>query len=278
MTDRKPVTLERDAGVAWITIDSPPMNLLGPALLGGLAEIVASLAEDESTRVAVFRSADPDFFIAHGDVEVILQFPSDPGPPARELPITHQVLEGLRRLPQVTIAQIEGMTRGGGSEVSLALDMRFAALGRAVFGQPEVALGILPGAGGTARLTRLLGRGRASEIILGGDDFTAEEAARYGWVNRALPPDELGPFVEKLARRIASFPGATLREAKATIQKISEQTTEADLLTEQHAFDRLMQDPASESQQRMQRFIARGVQTREGERSLAESCLKLGED
>lgn len=277
MTHRKSVAIERDSGIAWITIDSPPLNLLGPALLGGLAEVVSELAEDDTTRVAVFRSADPDFFIAHGDVEVILKFPSEPGPAVEELPITHQVLEGLRRLPQVTIAQIEGMTRGGGSEVALALDMRFGARGKAVFGQPEVALGILPGAGGTARLTRMLGRGRASEIILGGDDFTAEEAAQYGWINRALPPAALGPFVEKLARRIASFPSATLRETKATIQRISEQTTEADLLTEQHAFDRLIQNPASESAERMQRFIARGVQTRDGEKDLAESCLKLGD-
>jgi len=269
------VRIERDNGVARITIDSPPMNLLGGELLIGLAKAAASLAEDDTTRVAIFRSADPDFFIAHGDVEVINTFPREPAPPVEELPFTHQVLEDLRRLPQVTIAQIEGYARGGGSEVALALDMRFAALGKAIFGQPEVALGILPGAGGTVRLTRMLGRARASEIILGGNDFSAEEAERYGWINRALPPDELSPFVDRLARRIASFPSLALKEAKATIQSISDREIERDLLEEQRAFDRLIRDPKSESADRMQRFLDLNVQTRDGEKRLAEVCEEL---
>jgi len=269
------VRIDREGGVARVTIDSPPMNLLGGELLGGLAEAAASLARDKSLRVAIFRSADPDFFIAHGDVEVINTFPRDPAPPAEELPVTHQILENLRRLPQVTIAQIEGFARGGGSEVALALDMRFAALGKAVFGQPEVALGILPGAGGTVRLTRMLGRARASEIILGGDDFSAEEAERCGWINRALPPNELTPFVERLARRIASFPAPALEAAKATIQSISDREIERDLLDEQRAFDRLMQNPESESSERMKRFLDLGIQTREGQTRLAEACEDL---
>lgn len=268
--------IEFDEGIAWITLDAPPLNLLGGELFGALAQIADRLGRDSSTRVAVFRSADPDFFIAHGDVEVIARVPPEPTPPACTLPLTHLVLEQLRRVPQVTIAQIEGYARGGGSEVALALDMRFGAIGKAVFGQPEVALGILPGAGGTARLTRLLGRARATEIILGCDDFSAEEAERYGWINRALPPAELGPFVERLARRIASFPRAALAEAKATIQGISDRAIEADLLEEQRAFDRLMSDPAGERVERMTRFLELGVQTREGEARLAEACLGLG--
>ena len=272
------IRIQREAGVATLTIDAPPMNLLGAELLLALHRSVEILRDDDASKVAVFRSADPDFFIAHGDVEVIAEVPVEPVAPATELPFTHQVLEGLRRLPQVTIAQIEGFARGGGSEVALALDMRFAALGKAVFGQPEIALGILPGAGGTARLTRLLGRARASEVILGADDFDAAEAERYGWINRALPPDELGPFVDRLARRIASFPAAALREAKRTIAQLSDASIEADLLVEQRAFDRLMSDPASERVPRMRRFIERGVQTREGERQLAAACEALGGD
>lgn len=272
------IRIERDGGVAWLTIDSPPINLLGGELLGALHETVETLGDDDATKVAVFRSADPDFFIAHGDVELIGSWPSDPAPPVTELPFTHRVLESLRQLPQVTIAQIEGYTRGGGSEVALALDMRFAARGKAVFAQPEVALGILPGAGGTARLSRLLGRARASEIILGGNDFTAEEAERYGWINRALAPEALGPFVEALARRIASFPSLALREAKQAILDFSDGAIEPDLLTEQRAFDRLMTDPKSERIPRMKRFMDRGVQTREGERRLAEAAESLGED
>jgi enoyl-CoA hydratase/carnithine racemase len=272
------IRIEREAAVATLTIDAPPMNLLGADLLLALHRAVEILREDDASKVAVFRSADPDFFIAHGDVEVIAEVPLEPASPATELPFTHQVLEGLRRLPQITIGQIEGYARGGGSEVALAFDMRFAALGKAVFGQPEIALGILPGAGGTARLTRLLGRARASEVILGGDDFDAALAERYGWINRALPPDELGPFVERLARRIASFPAAALREAKRTLQNFSDAAIEADLLEEQQAFDRLMSDPASERVSRMRRFVERGLQTREGERGLSRACEALGDD
>ena len=152
----EPIRTEIRDGIAWATIDCPPMNLLGGALFGALGGLVDQMEKDETTRVLVLRSADPDFFIAHGDVEAIARVPSNPTPEATELPFTHQILERLRRLRQITIAQVEGYARGGGSEVTLACDMRFAAKGKAVFGQPEVPLGILPGAGGTVRLTRML--------------------------------------------------------------------------------------------------------------------------
>ena len=270
--------IERHNSVAFVTIDAPPMNVMTPSLFRELAKFGAQVSTDDSVIVVVLRSNDPDFFIAHGDVETIVTVPTEPTPEVTELPFTHQTLERWRKLPQITIAVVEGYARGGGSEVSLACDMRFAARGRAVFGQPEVPLGILPGAGGTARLTRMLGSARAAEIILGGDDFSAEEAEHYGWINRALPPDELGPFVDRLARRLASYPAQTLREAKRTIQSIDERDLEADLLAEQRSFDRLMTDPRSERVPRMRRFLDRGVQTREGERNLAEACEKLGKD
>ena len=273
-----PIRIETREGVAWATIDHAPMNLLGAELMGALFALVERMENDESSRVLVLRSADPDFFIAHGDVETILGVPVEPGPEATDLPFTHQILERLRKLPQISIAQIEGYARGGGSEVALACDMRFEAAGKAVLGQPEVPLGILPGAGGTVRLTRLLGLARATEIVLGGDDFTAEEAERYGWVNRALPPEALEPFVTRLARRIARFPAVALAEAKRTIQGISDREIERDLLEEQRAFDRLMADPRSERVPRMQRFVDRGVQTREGERTLASACESLDRD
>ena len=120
----------------------------------------------------------------------------------------------FRTMPKATIAKIEGICRGGGSEFALACDMRFAAIGRAVLGQPEVALGIIPGGGGSVRLPRLVGRGRALEIVLGCGDFDAVAAERYGYVNRALSENEIGPFVDKLARRIASFPAAAIRLGK----------------------------------------------------------------
>jgi len=275
---REPIRVTRGAGIAWVTLDCPPMNLLGGELMGALAGLVDALQRDASTRVVVLRSADPDFFVAHGDVELIAQVPVAPVPEAQALNFVHQLFERFRKLPQVTIAQIEGMARGGGSELALACDLRFAARGKAIFGQPEVALGILPGAGGTARLARLVGRARASEIILGCEDFDADLAERYGWINRALPPAELPAFVSRLAHRIARFPALALREAKQAIQAVSDATTPADLLVEQRAFDRLMHDPRSERVPRMRRFVARGAQTRAGERALAPACESLGDD
>jgi len=261
-----------EAGVAFATIDSPPMNLLGPALLGALDALTRDLSGDQRIRVLVLRSADPDFFIAHGDVALLASLPEEPAREEPEPGFVHQVLERLRTLPVATIAQIEGMARGGGSEVALACDMRFAARGRAVLGQPELGLGILPGAGGTVRLARLVGRARAAEIVLGCADFSADEAERYGWINRALPPDELGPFVELLARRIAGFPAAAIAEAKAVLAEV-ERATSGQLVAEQHAFARLFAAP--ESRERMRRFLAQGSQTRDGERTLGRDLEKL---
>jgi enoyl-CoA hydratase/carnithine racemase len=272
--DLQRIRVDREGGVAFATIDSPPMNLLGGELFGELGALVAELEGDRSVKVLVLRSADPDFFIAHGDVEIIARIPRQPAPEPVELPFTHRTLERLRRLPQVTIAQIEGFARGGGSEIALACDLRFAARGKAVLGQPEVALGILPGAGGTYRLARLLGRARACEVIFSCADYGAEEAERLGWINRALPPEELGPWVERLARRIASFPALALAEAKRAIDAAGEEPR-AGLLAEQTAFQRLMADPASERVERMRRFLELGGQTRTGERAIGALCERL---
>ena len=271
--DLERLTVEREAGVAFVTIHAPPMNLLGGELFGELDRCTRELEGDDAVKVVVLRSADPDFFIAHGDVELIRRAPETPAPLPTELPFTHRTLERLRTMPRVTIAQVEGYARGGGSEVALACDMRFAALGRAVFGQPEVALGILPGAGGTYRLTRLVGRARACEIIFGCDDFTAEEAERVGWINKALPPGTVGPYVEGLARRIATFPAKAIAEAKRVINLAGEQV-ESGLLAEQAALNELMAG-GSERVPRMQRFLELGCQTREGEAFIGADCTKL---
>ena len=156
--------------------------------------------------MVVLRSANPEFFIAHFDVELILQIPSGLPTPT-ELHAFHLMCERFRTMPKATIAVIEGRVGGGGSELALSCDMRFAAIGRAIFNQPEVALGILPGGSGHRRGWRAcVGRSRTMEVVLGCDDVDAELAERWGWVNRALPPDELWPFVDRLAARIAAFP------------------------------------------------------------------------
>ncbi len=168
-------------------------------------------------------------------------------------------------MPKVTIAVIEGRTRGGGSELVLAMDMRFAAHGRALLAQPEVALGIIPGGGGTQRLPRLVGRARALEIVLGCEDIGADLAERWGYVNRALAEDELRPFVEALAFRIASFPTEAVAHAKAAVGA-AETHFVPGLLDEAHRFAQTL--AAEQTITRMERFLELGGQTREFELAL----------
>jgi enoyl-CoA hydratase/carnithine racemase len=270
--ERECLRLRRRAGVATVTIDHPPVNLLDAALIRELAHVGAALADDPEVRVAVFESAHPDFFIAHADVELLLALPTAEAVRPTELGFFHRMVERFRTLPQVTIGKIEGRARGGGSEFLLSLDLRFGALGRAVLAQPEVALGLIPGGSGTQRLPRLMGRGRALEVILGCDDFDAERAERYGWINRALPPDELGPFVDWLARRIASFPAAAIALAKDSVDAAELPTVEG-LLEEDYAFQRALATP--EARARMESFLAAGGQTPEVELNLGAWIDKM---
>ena len=247
-----------DRGVALVTIDHPPINLLDLGLIQELARIGIELAADPDVRVVVFDSANPDFFIAHADVHLIQALPREVPPKATSLGPFHAMVDRFRTMPKATIARIEGRARGGGSEFVLSLDMRFGAIGRAVLAQPEVALGIIPGGSGTQRLPRLVGRGRALEIILGCADMPAELAERYGYLDRALPPEELGPFVERLARRIASFPPEAIALAKAAVDAAELPTLEG-LLEEAHLFHRAIATAAA--QRRMARFLEVGGQT-----------------
>jgi len=220
----------------------------------------------------VLRSATPGFFIAHFDVTLIQRLPTDAAP-ATELNDFHAMCEAFRTMPKATIAVIEGRVGGGGSELTLSCDMRFAALGRAVFNQPEVALGIIPGGTGTQRLPRLMGRSRALEAILGCDDVDAALAERWGWVNRALPAGELWPFIERLSGRIASFPPHAVAAAKASVL-LAEKDIGTDLLAEAALFNGTLSEPAA--RQAMQRFLAGGGQTRDGEVRLGSLIEELG--
>jgi enoyl-CoA hydratase/carnithine racemase len=251
-----------------VTFDHPPINLLDAAMMGDLARLGPELEADPDVRVVVLASADPDFFIAHADVGLIQRLPTDP-PPATTPSVFHGIVERFRTMPKATIARIEGYCRGGGSELALSCDMRFAALGKAVLAQPEVAIGILPGGSGTQRLPRLCGRARALEIVLGCEDFPADLAERYGWVNRALPPDELGPFVERLAARIAAFPAEAIANAKAALLA-GEPAWEPGLAAEADLFNRCLASP--QARVRMEAFLAAGGQTRAVE---AQSPLAL---
>ena len=211
-----------DEGVLSAVIDAPPMNLIGPELVRDLVTLLGELDADENTRVMVLESADPEYFLPHVDLTKVAEYTAEAakagGPEDASLGL---LWHKLSELPAVTIAKLRGRARGAGSELALACDMRFAAQENAILGQPEVGFGTSPGAGGVQHLGRLLGRGRAMEAILGAADFDAEDAERYGWVNRALPDAELDAFVARLARRIASFPAEAVRSTKQALNDLT---------------------------------------------------------
>jgi enoyl-CoA hydratase/carnithine racemase len=261
-SDYECLKVRTSEGVAFVTIDHPPINLFDMALIVEMDRIGRELEADADVRVVVFDSADPDFFIAHADVELILSMTTEAQRNDEEPSIFQLMVDRFRTMPKATIALIEGICRGGGSELALSLDMRFAELGRAVLAQPEVMVGIIPGGSGTQRLPRLVGRARALEIVLGAEDFPADLAERYGYVNRALPPGELRPFVERLARRIASFPAEAIAGAKASVAAAEPPVFEG-LAEEARHFDACA--ASAPAQERMRAFLAAGGQTREVE-------------
>ncbi len=261
-----------EAGVAIITIDNPPINLMTIAVFVELAGTIDRLAGDDDVRAVVLRSANPEWFIAHFDVEAISGFPTDQPPPT-ELNGFHVMCEQLRTMPKPTIAQIGGRVGGGGSEVALSCDMRFITPDT-VLSQPEVALGILPGGSGTVRLPRLIGRGRALEVILGCDEVDAATAEAWGWVNRVVPAAEITAFVDRLATRIASFPAHAVAAAKASVVR-SDIDIVDQLLAEGAAFNATLGAPVT--QDAMRRFLEIGGQTPEGERRLGELAGELGD-
>jgi enoyl-CoA hydratase/carnithine racemase len=186
------------------------------------------------------------------------QVSATPAPRAGRLGMFHAMVDRFRTMPKATIAKIEGRCRGGGSELALACDMRFAALGKAVLGQPEVGVGLVPGGGGSVRLPRLAGRGRALEIILGCGDFRADVAERYGYVNRALPAEEITYFVKSLAERIATFPAETIALAKAAVG-LADTGIEDDLVREEALF--LQSLHTDVARRRMAAAMAAGMQS-----------------
>lgn len=259
-----------DRAVATVVVDHPPINLITMEVFFELAAEIERLAHDESVRAVVFRSANPEWFLAHFDVEAIQQFPREQPEPTAIGPYD-QMCETLRTMPKASIAVIAGRVGGGGSELALACDMRFATPD-AIFSQPEVALGIIPGAGGTVRLPRLVGRSRALEVVLGCDDVDAATAERWGWVNRVLAADEIDSFVDRLAGRIASFPPHAVAAAKDIVVR-SETGVEDDLLAETIAFNATL--ASDDTHDRMQRFLDAGGQTPDGERRLGTLAAEL---
>ncbi|MFT7599000.1 MAG: enoyl-CoA hydratase/carnithine racemase [Acidimicrobiales bacterium] len=263
MYDFELLTVSNDEGVLVALIDNPPINLITRELFLELSRFADVAAADDEARVVVLRSANADFFLAHFDVSSILQFPVD-GPAERDLELKayHLMCETFRTMPKPTICEIAGRVGGGGGELSASCDMRFGAIDKTILCQMEVPLGILPGGTGTQRLPRLLGRGPAMEIVLGGDDIDAATLERWGWLNRALPADQLRSFVDGFARRLAGFSPAAMALAKASVLAACPDPVPG-LLEEAYLFQQSLRIP--DTMGRMERFLEIGGQTRDGE-------------
>ncbi len=253
-------------GVVRAVIDHPPINLLDLPLMLELDRLGRAVEDDTHAKVLVLSSADDEFFIAHADVNLILGLPREArSEPNESLGFFHAMVDRFRTMPKATIAVIEGRVRGGGSELVSSMDMRFADIDRAVLGQPEVALGIIPGGSGTQRLPLLVGRARALEVILGCGDVDSATAEKWGWVNRALPSRELHAYVDGLATRIASFPSGAIAAAKASANNAFADPVPG-LCAEEWTFSRTLLDPQTIA--RMERFLDIGGQTRQVELDL----------
>jgi len=265
------LTVLREKAVLFVEISAPPMNLLGPELVRDLVSLIQYAEADSALRVLGFKSADPDYFISHVDVTRIKEYRQEAAKLVGEASIG-LLFRRLSTSRLVTIAQIEGRVRGAGSEFVLACDMRFAARESAIFGQPEAGLGANPGAGGIQHLTRLMGRGRAIEVMLSSEDYDADLAERYGWINRALPANALSNFVRSLAHRIAKFPVEGLAVIKDRVNAIALAPIE-DFRRDSDLFGEGMLKPEARSQ--MQAALERGFQTRDAEMNLAHLLGEL---
>ncbi|HEY0463019.1 MAG TPA: enoyl-CoA hydratase/isomerase family protein [Polyangiaceae bacterium] len=208
---------KRTPGYWRATFDHPPINLIDPGTIHELDALVSELESDPEVRVVVFDSADRDFFLAHYDLLVDKAANAAMKPGRTGLHPWLDVLFRLSTAPAVSLASIRGRARGAGSEFVLACDMRFGSRERCILGQFEVGLGAVPGGGPMARLARLVGRARALEIVAGAEDFDAELAAQYGYLNRALADHELDAFVEAFARRLSGFDKQAIAEVKRLI-------------------------------------------------------------
>lgn len=259
-----------DGGIARIVLDNPPVNVLGGRMIRELHEVLGSLRGDDSVRVIVFASANPEFFIAHVDIHILdemnqLQEIIERNP---DVNVFQGVGELLRHQPQVTIVKLAGTARAGGAEFVAAADMAFAARETAGLGQTEVLMGIVPGGGGTQYLRHRVGRNRALELLLAADRVDADTAAAYGWINRAVPAAELDAFVDQVAENIAALSPEIIAAAKRLVPPAD---LSEGLRAENDAWAALVSGdlPAH----LMSSALERGVQTPEVERDL-ESVMR----
>jgi enoyl-CoA hydratase/carnithine racemase len=252
MADPSQFNTDRTYPGRWtITFNNPPINMFIPATIVELGALMTDLEADPSVKVIVFQSPNPDFFIAHLDVA---KAAAQPG----VLDLWRDFVLRLSSTAVVSVAKIRGRTRGIGNEFVLACDMRFASRQSALFGNPEVGVGLIPGGGALEWLPRLVGRSRALEIVLGADDFDADIAERYGWVNRTLDDDDLDSFVDTLVRRLASFDREVLAAAKAQINRFGTPTA-TELQSSNDMIFQMLTLPAAQARRAKIRDVGYGV-------------------
>lgn len=270
------ISVSRRSPAYWrVTFDNPPLNIFGPETLPQLDAVVTALEDDDDVTVVVFDSAVDGFFLTHynflADLEESTRYPAG----STGLQALPDMLARLSRAPVVSIAAIRGRATGVGSELALASDMRFASREKAILSQWEVGAGLVPGGGPMARLPRLIGRGRALEVLLGADDIDGELAQLYGYVNRCMPDTELDAFVDALATRIASFDKQAIAETKHLVN-INSLPPDDEIAPEWDAFVAALGRPAAQA--RIQKLFERGFhQPGDVETRLGHHVGRLGD-
>src|ERR1700704_4225078 len=250
------IRLERRPPSYWrVTFDMPPVNIFGPKHLPLLNDIITTIETDPEVKVVVFDSAVDGFFITHYDFLAPLEESARIPPGPTGLQALPDMLVRLSRAPVVSIVSIRGRATGVGSELALASDMRFASREKAILSQWEVGAALVPGGGPMARLPRLIGRGRALEVLLGADDVRGDLAERYGYVNPSLPDSKLDAFVDALAMRIASFDKQAIADTKRLVD-VASLPSDAEISLEWDAFLASLDRPAS--QLRIKALMERG--------------------
>ena len=254
--NEKRIRLEQRSPSYWrVTFDHPPLNIFGPESIPQLNEIVTALETDNRVNVVVFDSAVEGFFITHYDFLAKLEDSTSLPPGPTGLQALPDMLARVSRAPVASIASIRGRATGVGSELALACDMRFASREKAILSQWEVGAGLVPGGGPMARLPRLIGRGRALEVLIGADDIPGDVAELYGYVNRALPDAELDTFVDALAMRIASFDKQAIADTKRLVN-IASLPSDAEIAPEWKGFLAALERPAARN--RIKALMERG--------------------
>lgn len=258
-SERPQIRVEKRSPAYWrVTFDNPPFNIFGPETIPQMEKVVAEIEADPDLRVVVFDSAVPGFFLTHYNFTPPLEESTSLPPGRTGLHPLPDMLVRISKAPIVSIALIRGRATGVGSELALASDMRFASREKAILSQWEVGSGFVPGGGPMARLPRLMGRGRALEVLLGSDDVNGDLAEEYGYVNRSFDDDKLDPFVDALATRISGFDRQAIADTKRLVDFAS-LPSDPEIGAGWDAFISSVQRPVA--RQKIGRLMEMGLQT-----------------